>query len=98
MVSNETTTSNDAAANGSAVTDPVGEADVGAVAIRGPRVGDGRGVDVDAGGVRGDGAQQRRAVAFAARGIEHAPARGEAPREGVAVTMLVRDLAAHAPG
>ena len=72
------------------------EREVIALAVRERRRGDDRSVDVDADDrLRGHG-EQRRTVAFTARGVEHAPAGHEATRECVAVTVLVGDLAGHA--
>ena len=69
------------------------EAQPRALAVRGAGVRDRRDVDVDADRARSHGRQQRGAVALAARGVEHAPARDEAPRESVAMPVLVGDLA-----
>ena len=60
------------------------------------RMRDRRGVDVDAGDVGRRVGEERAAVAFAARDVEHAPAGDVAPRERVAMHVLVDDLAADA--
>src|SRR5690606_36249564 len=60
-------------------------------------VRDGCRVDVDADDIGGHLREQRRAVAFAAGRIEHAPTGGEAAREGVAMPVFVPNLA-HAFG
>ena len=65
---------------------------IAALAVTSKRVGDDRRFDIDSGHVPGDIGEQRRAVAFAACGIEHATARDQPPREGIAMAMLVRDL------
>src|SRR5262249_20011960 len=53
-------------------------------------------VDVDADHAGGDATQKRGPVALAAGDVEHPLPLGEAPREGVAVPMLVGDLATDA--
>ena len=54
---------------------------------------DRRNVDVDADRARSHCREERRAVTFAASCVENAPPRGEAPREGVTVPVLVGDFA-----
>ena len=64
-----------------------------AVAVACSRVRDGGRIDVDPDRGCCRLAEQRGAVAFAAGGIEHALARDVATREGVAMPVLVGDLA-----
>src|SRR5689334_9425946 len=63
----------------------------GSVALRGMR--DRGRLDVDAHDVRGRCREQGTAVALAARDVRDPAARAEAAREGVAMPVLVRDLA-----
>ncbi len=72
------------------------EAEVRASGVGVARVRDRLGGNVHADHRRRDAGEQRAAVAFAARHVEHAPPRAQRPRERVAVPVLVGDLAGDA--
>ena len=93
IVSNDTTTSTLASGRDSDAALPSAKLKIGQCRVTGSRVGDCSGIDVDPRHAAGDCCQQRAAVPFPAGHIEDALRLDMAPRECVAMPVLVRDLA-----